>query len=412
MTTTREAYVWRRQLSHDQMSKIEKILRLRDRLDAATVADCVFARCQLQDSDRRYMNYGAFHGDWDGLPTYFKPNLRPLFMDYAIAVYSQAIRDVVAYYPHLARHSVVDGPLVGERRLVFPDKLDEAAAYWIQCRFYHLAEKSDIAVPESFSVRREDTSSFGGTREFIVDVALDRDRIDEKIWKEVSAIVATGKPFPVDHKPRKCDIKLACEMLTELSLPELVALNWNSVKKPLTDADRRLFAAIDEFDFDAAAEALAVGADPNAISESDETPLKAVVSFRRIERRGDSLKIPNDPKEYFKLDAELGPSADEIIRFANLLVSAGAAVDWAGFNEETPLGEASLHADAAVSAFLLGHGADPSIRCYSDDFPSNWGNAWDSADFRRDQNVDNDDESVWNALIAKWPIPFGGVWID
>lgn len=409
MTTTRDAYVWRRHLNYDQLTKIESLLRLRECLDAETVAACAFARCQLRDSDRRYMNYGAFHGDWDGLPSYFRPNLRPLFVDYAIAVYSQAIRDAVAYYPHFARYSVVDGPLIGERRLVFPDKLDEAAAYWIRCRFYELAEKGDISVSESFAIRPVDTSSFGGRREFIVDVSLDHERIDEKTWKKVSDTVSKGKPFPVNPKPRKCEIKLASEMLTELSLPELVAMNWSSVRKPLTEADRRLFVAINEFDTNAAAEALAAGADPNAVSESNETPLTAVVLFRWIERRRDSLNVPDASEEYFKLDAELGPSTEEIIRFVNLLVSAGAAADWATFNEETPLAEAALNADADVVTCLLEHGADPSIRCFTDDHPGDWGNAWESAHYLCDPNIDKNDERVWNAIIAKWPAPFGNV---
>jgi hypothetical protein len=412
MTTTRDAYVWRRHLSYDQLSKIESIQRLRECLDAETVAACAFARCQLRDSDRRYVNCDSFHGIWDGLPTHFRLNLRPLFLDYVVAVYSQAIRDAVAYYPHFARYSVVDGPLIGERRLVFPDKLDEAAAYWIRCRFYQLAEKGNISVSESFSIRPVDTSRFGGGREFTVDVSLDHEHIDEKTSKKVSDTVSKGKPFPVNPKPRKCDVKLVSEMLTELSLPELVALNWNSVKKPLTEADRRLFAAINEFDINAAAEALAAGADPNAVSESNKTPLTAVVLFRWIERRRDSLKVSDCSEEYFKLDAELGPSVEEIIRFVNLLVSAGAAVDWATFNEETPLAEAALNADAAVVTCLLEHGADPSIRCFSDDHPGEWGNAWESAHYLRDLNIDNDDDRVWNALIAKWPAPFGNVRVE
>ena len=274
MTDKREAYVWRRQLSFDQMSKIENIRRLRQRLDAATAEASAFARCQLKDSDRRCTSYSSFDGDWEGRAAYFKPNLRPLFMDYAIAVYSQAVREVVAYYPQFGRHTAVDGPLAGERRLVFPDQLDEAAAYWIRSRFYQLAQKGDITVNESFAARFENSGAgVVGRENVIVDVVLDCERIDKSTWKEVSAIVATGKPFPIDSQPRKCDVRLACEMLAELSLPELVALNWSCVKKPLIEADRRLFSAIDKFDFDAVKEALDAGADPNAVSDSnDKTP--------------------------------------------------------------------------------------------------------------------------------------------
>lgn len=332
-------------------------------------------------------------------------------MDYAIAVYSRALREVVAYYPQFGRHTAVDGPLAGERRLVFPNQLDEAAACWIRSRFYQLAEKGDITVSESFVARFENGgATVGGRENVIVDVVLDRERTDKSTWEEVSAIVATGKPFPIDSRPRRCDVRLACEMLAELSLPELVALNWSSVKKSLTEADRRLFAAIDAFDFNAAKDAMEAGADPNAISESNnDTPLTNVLDFRWIEQEP---YVPRSQEEYIQRNKELGPNADEVIRFVDLLISAGAAVDWAGYDETTPLAEACLNADAKVISHLLQHGADPSIRCYHDEYPNNWGNAWECADYRCNPYVDNADESAWAALIAKWPAPYGDVRID
>ena len=48
----------------------------------------------------------------------------------------------------------------------------------------------------------------------------------------------------------------------------------------------------------------------------------------------------------------------------------------------SPLAEACLDAAPEVITYLLQLGADPSIRGYWDDHPSEWGDAWDYAEFR------------------------------
>lgn len=402
MMKSRSAYVWRRDLSAQQMRKIDGIGHLRRRIMPAQLAeDCAFARCQLRLPRDWYNVYAATEGKWKGKRVTLDFQIRPLFVDYAVAVYQRVIADALAYYPSFTRYEVVDGPLAGERRLVFPDKLDEAAAYWMQTRAWWVMEHTDVAVAETCRVTRDETDRGPVT----VHLSLDRPQVNENTQDEVAAVMAKGRTFPIDSKPRTCDPKLALDLFVELSLPELVLLNWPLVRKPPSDADRQLHAAIDSFDLEGVRAALAAGADPNTTLDEDfaDVPLTRVCEFEHWHRhtRGQS-DWRHLPKAY------PGPDAIEKIRMIDTLVEAGAAVDWAPPNELTPLAEATLSADAAVVRHLLDLGADPSIRCHDDETESAWGTAWEFADYRCNPHVDNDDRSAWEALTSRWPEPFGG----
>ena len=402
----RPAFIWRRQFSFDQMEKIKRVHSAQG-LSPAIRAQARYARCQLQDTDRRDRVHHCFNGDWEGHKANFELCLRPLFVDYAAAVYTRVLQEAFAYYPNFQRHYVEDGPYVGERRLVFPDQLDEAAAYWMRTRFWDLAEKGDVHVSESFSVQvNQRGSGIVGYTPMVVTVALDRERIDRETWEEVRQVVSQGRAFPVDTRPRQCDSHLSQELLAELSQPELAMLNWDDLRKPLTAVDRELFAAIEAFDLARIAAALAAGADPNAVSESaHETPLTLVAEFRWADR------VPSQTQADYEqaLRDHPGPAPEVVIEVINRLIAAGAAVDWADLNETTPLAEACLNSEARIVEHLLKLGADPSIRCYDDECPGEWGTAWEFADYRGNPVVDNDDESAWNALVQRWPPPYGGV---
>lgn len=43
-----------------------------------------------------------------------------------------------------------------------------------------------------------------------------------------------------------------------------------------------------------------------------------------------------------------------------------------------------------------------------DDDEREWGSAWEFADYRCNPHVQHDDYSAWDALVARWPKPYGG----
>ena len=145
------------------------------------------------------------------------------------------------------------------------------------------------------------------------------------------------------------------------------------------------------------------GADPNGIGDYDQTPLQRVLDFKWADHR------PYESEEQYQRDLEiLGPTPQELIAMIDVLVEAGAHVDWAAPNECTPLAEACLHSTAEVVTHLLELGADPSIRCHDDEYPSEAGTAWDFAAMRCDGlDEDRNDESLWNALAAVHKEPWG-----
>lgn len=403
----REAYVWRRHFSWDQMRKITSIDSMRRRfLPPDLVESCRFARCQLRDTEKWYNVSHSADGVWNGTPVCFDFIIRPLFAEYAVAIYRQVLKDVLAYYPNLMRYEVVDGPLVGERRLVFPDRLDEAAAHWMQSRAWYLIQRCDIAVPESCTVTLDPNAIRSGNRiKAEVHLVLDRPETTGETRDEVAAVMSSGRAFPVDPELRTGDPRATMDMFSELSLPELVLLNWPQVQKKPREVDRRLHQAIENFDYDGVRKALAEGADPNCLPDREcpECPLATVAGYKHWMRQ------PSKGRDSEELRRQCpGPTAEEINRMIDLLVDAGAAVDWAAPDELPPLAEATLDSDAAVVTHLLELGADPSIRCHTDEHPSEEGTAWEFADYRCNPDVDHDDDSAWNALVAKWPDPHGG----
>ena len=318
------AYIWRRHFSWDQLEKSRSIKEMRRRfMPADLVERCRFARCQLQDTDKWDNAHRSCDGVWDGQPVDFDFVIRPLFAKYAVAIYNRVLADALEYYPNFMRHDVVDGSFVGERRLVFPDQLDEAACYWMLNRAWNLIESRDIVVAESCTVALEPESACAGDRrKATVELYIDRPCVDQEMHKEVAAAMAPGRPFPTDPQPRACDAGIAMEMFTELSQPELILLNWDRVRKRPSPVDQRLHDAVARFDLKAVKAALADGANANCLPDTEgaDTPLASVVAYKHNQRYEHSgLSWDEFERKY------PGPSAEETIQMIDALVDAGAA---------------------------------------------------------------------------------------
>ncbi|NLF18938.1 MAG: ankyrin repeat domain-containing protein [Lentisphaerae bacterium] len=399
-----EAYIWRRQFSLDRMETICGIQRMNSFLPETLRQASAFARCKLTDPGMDCRLYTSFDGVWNGVPAHFTLEARPLFYDIAFKAYAKAIAEVAEYYPGFAETEVTDGPLAGERRLSFPKALDEAASYWLSLRFWTIVEDGEVTAREHVEVAPDpEGCRVGGRLRAVVTAVLDREETTEAALGEIAAVIATGRPFPVSDEEKHGNPRLTARMLTEVSLPELVLLNWDAVCKPASDHDKALFAAIREFDFEGVRRALESGADPNCVAFGD-TPLYEVCMFQWCER------FPcRDEAEYEENRRNHpGPSSSEKIRMVDLLVGHGASVNWAAPNEETPLCAACQLCDRELILHLADLGADPSIRHYLDDCQSKWGGAWEWAHYMCNPAVDHDDETAWHALCERFKAPFGG----
>lgn len=395
------AYVWCRQFSRERLEVLSGILFARRWwLDEGTAALSAFSRLQIGNTDKWHNVSRSVDGVWEGRDVDFTVVIRPLFIRYAVEVFRRALGDTLAHYPNFTRVAFEDGPLIGERRIIFPDRLDEAATTWLHGRFWELATNGDIRVAEGFSVCFEDAEISDGRRakgRFEID--LDRGQMNEETWREVRDALSAGKIPMIDPSPRRCDPLFSIGLLQHLSIPELFALNWEACLPPLSDADCALTEAAGKLDTTGIRKALASGANPNCFGKKyAQTPLGLIVV--------QTARCPGDEEYSENLAAQRDALALEAI---DCLVESGAAVDLAGFNESTPLDDACLNSSARIITGLLEHGADPSILCYDDDELGAWGGAWDSASYRNDPDVYNNDSSAWDALLEFWPAPYDGV---
>lgn len=397
------AFVWCRHFSRERLRLLSGIRFARRRwLDDETSAQSAFSRLQIGNTKKWYNVYRSIDGVWEGKEVYFEPVIRPLFIRYAVEVFRQALKDTLDRYPNFNRFESDDGPLIGERRISFPDRQDEAATTWLQSRFWQLAEKGNILVGERFSASFVDNAAIVGNRIKVhCEIELDLSLTDESTWHHVKEALSQGKIPEIDPSPRRCDWRLASELLQHLSIPELYALNWEACLPPLVSMDRVLLDAAAKCDLPAIRTALQSGANPNCFDRKhSQTPLgRLVESTSRYSGDDGYSKAEADQKDILALDA------------IDLLIGAGAAVDLVGYNETTPLADACLNSSGKVIIRLLDHGADPTILCYDDEYEGSWGTAWEYADFRCNPHANNDDSTAWDALCSVWPAPFEGVWI-
>lgn len=395
MKNTAESFVWNRQFSFVQFHKLSQIQSAREWLDEATRARAMFARCQLIDTAKGYNPYQSFEGECEGEPAYFVQEIRPLSVDYAVAIYKQTLAEAHQRFPGFTDYIIEDGKMVGERRIHFPQKLDLAAGQWMHNRFRQLANSGEIKVPESLRAHRQNNGfTMNGRKQAALVISLNFPTITKDIWNQVSDCVSKGETLPIDSTPRTCNTDAAMALLGEVSLTEMYQVNWEVLKPPMSVMDDALFAGLQQYDVVAVRQALVAGANPNTCGNDNEVPLQLAVNFRWA----DICPITTD-EQYQKDLIALGPSVQQKIEMINLLVEFGAHVDWTPPNETTPLAEACLNSSAEVVTHLLNLGADPSIVCYDDEYPSSIGSAWDCAAHRADRGND----TIWNALEARYP---------
>ena len=405
----REPFIWSRQFSMEQFDKMNRIGTIRRwMMDKKTIEMSRFCSCQPAIF-RTYNDCGSSsEGLWDGKKVKFRISVRPLFVEYALAVYRQALLDTHVNYPGFDRHYFEDGPLVGERRIVFPDKLDYVAALWLYWRFDELDRNDVIKVSESFTVSPAEHQWSKEQMELDVVVVLDKPVIEWETCKEIEKALEEGAQYLINPDLKKCSLEpFENDPLVNVSLPELVYLNWDLARKPSTPLEAELFAAIGTFDYTRVKKALESGANPNALSDETfpDPPLGKAVDFKWCEK--DTRTEGTDYEEHTRKHP--GPSPAETIAMVDLLVAHGATVDWASLNEMNALSKACLSSDAEVIRHLLELGADPSIRCFDDSSPWGVGTPWDYAFDRCEPMSNNNDESAEKAIMEKWKLPFEDV---
>lgn len=274
--------------------------------------------------------------------------------------------------------------------------------------FYKDFDKDALFESECFRISEVDAGSkVSAVPEYAIFVALDRSKISDSICREISDIVKDGIPFPVSQEPQQCDPRRAVEMLTDVSLPELVYLNWDHCRKPLSDLDRQLHEAVRRFDPAELATLIDSGADPNCIDEYNETVLSEIV-----ENEPWMYEPPKDQETTDDLkERSLMVTFERKSKCIDVLLERGAHIDLAAPNQVTPLTRAVLCGSPEMVLFLLRRGADDTIRSFDDGHSAQWPTAWDYACSDRELAHDPEErllmEKIWQALRAERQAPNG-----
>ena len=365
------AYVWSQAYSVDQVKKVSDIGCLRQRFLSTEMATLTqFSRCQLCGPNGWHNHISPFDGIWDGEVVRFDPVFRHLGMEYTAQLYQLAAHDMAERFPRFAEHVIEDGPDIGERRLYFTTGQHDLAANYLRNKIWSLHDQKVVAVHENIRVEANPKGDARrGQKHLKVFVDLDCPVTDPTTWNHIRDQLSRGHLPTTDPTPHQCDISQVSSMITSLSVPELVLLNWKQIRNPLSPAETAMFKAAAMADPEGIALCLANGANPNAINDSDLSAITTVVQY---DLSGGRSSAEADGEED---PAVLLEKQKTCIRY---LLDAGAHIDAMGAEGMSPVTAAALQKCHQLLDWILKLGANDTV----DGVPENCCDlppAWDYA---------------------------------
>lgn len=386
----RKPYVWLEQHSRERVRIVECVQNCWGDISGEPQDRGHYARLQfggLADCDYRTDN---FEGIVDGVDHHIHLVVIPLKVWFAKTVYRLTIERTHELFPGWDDHHYEDGPLVGERRLVFDS--DNHRLAWF-CMLHLLMRIIDEDAPEmSPMVSIQPCSAHGYTalqaryapgeekmddQHRLVTVVPNESEFDKELLQSICKSFETGVGWEVTPEARSYTWWDIADGFVELSLPELTLLNSADARKPITEADHTLLLACEKLDKEAIAKSLEDGADPNVMDEAGYTPLKTLIYFASYNAM--QLRYPEENYEgKYKYPAKPLTNED-VLSIFDMLLEAGAHPDLHELDDTPPLADAIGQGQVNIFEYLLQHGADPMIDNFSDSYPMEWPVVWDWA---------------------------------
>jgi hypothetical protein len=347
---------------------------------------------------------GSIRGRWEGGDE--EPiclTVFPLVAAFAEALYSQALRDLRRHDPTFDHHIYVDGDRVGERRIVFPFQREEVAMSWLSNRMWELWKHADLTVSEYVRAEREQVI-WSRTPHLFVQVASNEETITEERVAEIRTLLEAGKPVPVSASTRSFTWEQVREQLVEVSLPEMVVLNWKDAVKAPGPLEQQLLDAVEKPDLPRIKATLAAGADPNQLDRYGNTPLANLIeNFGNLWHNAHHRAEGKDLSHY--------PDTDGLIELTECFIAHGALVNLAAPDEDSAFVTACMVADVRLVEVMLNHGGRPDFRAIGDCSTDlrGWEGAWRRCD---EMAEDRFDTSVEDLLKRRFGLPYAGVSLE
>jgi hypothetical protein len=284
---------------------------------------------------------------------------------FAKRVMSRALASARRRYPGWEQHRFVEGPRIGERRLVFERASAGLVDGHMEVAIRHYADRESANVHAFWAYRhttpgswqRHDPEALRAVTKrppdnrvlLIVIDALEptRDAVREAVTAWRTGVLP--RRVRSVHRFGFEDIKDRLEWLT---WPERVLLNWESIAcSEFDDSNTALLEAASALDVDAMEEALDGGANPNATHPEDGSALLAVINGELDENDEQARAEPDDP----------ATDRAERRRAIELLLRRGAHPDLHTPFNSPALRDALARRSLDAVRQLLARGADASI---------------------------------------------------
>jgi hypothetical protein len=385
------AYIWLRELAWDRLEITSKLRRTWESLFGEKGDSGHYSRHQwLGDGHEGIFWNSPFDGIIDSLPCTIHLQLITTKEWFAREVFIRANAITSERYPKANAHYFADGLRVGERVIEFVSEENDLARMLMWRAFSEVIEKEKITVQESITV--EPCSLWGyplklaaqkrygaedAPQHRLVTVVLDLKKIEESDWEKIRDYLIAGMLPTLDAKPIAYSFDEIADGFVELSSSELVALNWDDARRPLSKVDQALISATRNLNLVLMKELLKNGGNINLI-EPDGNTLVTTAMWGWFDSQS-TQQSDQDKNGCIAHDEKMGQQA--LLEVISFLLESGAHPDLHGPNEQTALSLAAINCQASIIDLLLKHGANAAAGEYSDSSWGGWPPAWESLDF-------------------------------
>lgn len=278
------------------------------------------------------------------IEAYFQ--LQSLKLNYAIQIWNIACKLVEEKYPHYLKYQWVKQK-APHLKLTFTDKHRAAAEQYFWETLIALCESPIISSSERVHFSKDNDNRL------LVSIVLDEDDLNSAVCQKVSDQYKYGKThYPLELHQKSYSFEEIKHYFIHCNHNIISLLNAKESIAPLTGAERKLFEGADNLSWDTIQQALAQGANINAVNNNGET------AFCELFATAVLMLEDNPTLNKNQLIAQT-------IDIADKMIAMGADIDYFGFEGINALMHTSYQHQPTLMKYLLDKGANPNINYFA-----------------------------------------------